>query len=320
MPLSLEGSDLGLRRSSGARAPLAVGLVNLMPDAALEATERQFAARLAEAAADVDVRLHLFTLPGVARGPGATEIMAGRYGDLATLEASRLDALIVTGAEPLTERLEDEAYWSALTRVVDWAEHNTVSTIWSCLAAHAAVLHLDGITRSPLPQKRFGLYECVAASPDPLLARAPSTMRVPHSRWNDLDESRLRRHGYRIVSRSLEAGIDTFAKSWRSQFIFLQGHPEYDPDTLHREFRRDVRRYLCGDRDTLPGLPRHYYDQPTEQRLAAFLDRAGRERSPDLWPRYPADWTLRPALATMWRATATQFFANWLVTVAAASN
>ena len=290
-----------------------------MPDAGLVATERQFSARLAAAADGIDVRLRLFTLPGVARGPAGTAAMAGRYGDVAALEGSRLDALIVTGAEPRTPRLEDEAYWPALTRLVDWAEHNTVSTIWSCLSAHAAVLHLDGITRGPLPQKRFGLFECVAAAQDPLLAGAPSAMRVPHSRWNDLDERHLRRHGYRIVSRSLEAGIDTFTKRWRSRFIFVQGHPEYEPDTLHREFRRDVRRFLAGERSALPDLPRHYYDQPTERRLEAFLDLARRTPGLGTWAQCPVDWSLRTALAATWRTSAAQFFANWLAFVAEAT-
>ena len=63
---------------------------------------------------------------------------------------TRLDGLIVTGTEPKSKNLDDEPYWAALPQVIDWAREHTHSTIWSCLAAHAAVLHTDGIERRPL--------------------------------------------------------------------------------------------------------------------------------------------------------------------------
>ena len=62
-------------------------------------------------------------------------------------------------------------YWESLTRVLEWAERHTYSTILSCLAAHAGILHLDGIARRPLGDKRFGVYECVRVSDHPLTRR-----------------------------------------------------------------------------------------------------------------------------------------------------
>ena len=243
--------------------------------------------------------------------------MAGRYGDLSALERSRLDGLIVTGAEPAAPSLTGEPYWPALTRVVDWAEHNTASTIWSCLAAHAAVLHLDGIARRRLPEKRFGLFECVQVAADGLLDGAPSGMRIPHSRWNDLPEGELRQHGYRIASRSLEAGIDTFTKQWASLFVFLQGHPEYDADTLFREYRRDAQRFLNGERDDLPALPANYFDTRTEKAASEFGRRATACRTPTAWDGFPRDWAYRPALVSAWQTSATRLYRNWLNHVAA---
>ena len=295
---------------------LDIGLVNNMPDGALKATERQFARLLAAASGTLDVRLHLFSLADVPRGAAARRHLAGRYGDVAALERARLDGLIVTGAEPLAASLTDEPYWGALTRVVDWAEHNTASTLWSCLAAHAAVLHLDGIARHRLPEKRFGLFDCVKVSPDGLLDGAPSRMRVPHSRWNDLAERELTAHGYRIESRSLEAGIDTFTKQWASLFVFQQGHPEYDGDTLFREYRRDAHRYLKGERDDLPSMPCHYFEPRTERAAALFADRATRERSIATWDRFPRDWGCRTELIGLWQASASQFYRNWLSHIA----
>lgn len=300
------------------RGRLDIGLVNNMPDAALKSTERQFARLLAQASGTTDVRLHLFSLEDVPRGPSARVYLSGRYGGLAALEASRLDGLIVTGAEPVAAALTDEPYWGQLTRVVDWAEHNTASTIWSCLAAHAAVLHLDGIKRRRLPQKRFGLYECVAVSPNGLLEGVPAGMRVPHSRWNDLAEGDLRSHGYRIASRSLEAGIDTFTKQWGSLFVFFQGHPEYDSDTLFREFRRDAQRFLKGERDDPPCLPLHYLEPRTENAAAHFTARALVSRDLAAWDAFPHDWACRSAQVGLWQASAAQLYRNWLAHVAEA--
>lgn len=314
---AVEGAEPPEHRTGSRPARLDIGLVNNMPDAALKATERQFAKLLAAASGPTEVRLHLFSLAEVPRGGAARSHMAGRYGDLAALERTRLDGLIVTGAEPLAPSLTDEPYWGGLTRVVDWAEHSTVSTIWSCLAAHAAVLHLDGIARRKLPQKRFGLFECVPVAAGGLFEGASAGLRVPHSRWNDLAEGDLRSHGYRIASRSMEAGIDCFTKQWASLFVFLQGHPEYDGDTLFREYRRDALRYLKGDREDLPTLPSGYFDARTEKGVSGFEDRARRCRALSSWDAFPHDWGCRLPLLGLWQASAAHFYRNWLGLVAA---
>ena len=128
-----------------------------MPDAALDATVRQFRALLGAAAdEDMAVRLTLYTLPEVPRTDLGREHLRG-YSGIGDLWDSHLDGLIVTGAEPRAADLEDEPYWESLTRVLEWAEGHTRSTILSCLAAHAGILHIDGIARRPLGEKRFGV-------------------------------------------------------------------------------------------------------------------------------------------------------------------
>ena len=152
----------GARRHRGEASKarsIEVGLVNNMPDAALEATERQFVDILGAAADARPVRLHLFSLPQLPRGEAARSYLGLGYAPIDKLDEAGLDALIVTGTEPRARLLDREPYWDTLSKVVDWAEHNTISTIWSCLAAHAAVLHLAGIRRSPLSEKCFGLFE-----------------------------------------------------------------------------------------------------------------------------------------------------------------
>src|SRR5713226_6940543 len=188
---------------------LEIGLVNNMPDAALQSTERQFLGLLHAAAVDIPVRLRLFSLPDVPRSEIGRQYLRSGYRDIGELWSSRLDGLIVTGTEPRTPSLQDEPYWVSLCKLLEWAQENTASTIWSCLAAHAAVLHMDGISRRLLDEKCFGLFECVRASDHHLISDIPSGMRIAHSRCNELAEQALASCGYTILTRSPEAGVDT---------------------------------------------------------------------------------------------------------------
>ena len=105
----------GSIRDRGKR--IEIGLVNNMPDAALLATERQFSSLL-------DGRLRarrcarcIFTRCATCRAPTRRAArMARTYQDVSRLRGRRLDALIVTGAEPSAPELSQEPYWRALCR------------------------------------------------------------------------------------------------------------------------------------------------------------------------------------------------------------
>jgi homoserine O-succinyltransferase len=141
------------RSQSATDAVLTIGLINNMPDSALQATERQFIRLLEAAAGNNRILLHCFSLPSVKRSQPAKSRVDTQYADIADLDHLKIDGLIVTGAEPNAATLPEEPFWKDLTGIIDWAEANTRSTIWSCLAAHAAVLHLDGIERQRLNAK-----------------------------------------------------------------------------------------------------------------------------------------------------------------------
>ena len=233
------------------RGVLDLALVNNMPDGALQATERQFSAALQLAASGIAVRLHLFALPATGRSPDSLAHLARHYRDFGELFDRRFDAVIVTGAEPRAARLSDEPYWRDFIRVVDWADRNTLSSVWSCLAAHAAVLHLDGVTRVPTGDKLSGVFASRVTT-DGLRGPPGALVHVPHSRYNGLRANDLLSCGYRILSQSDDAGVDVFTMQRRSRLVFLQGHPEYEADTLMREYRRDVGRFLRAERELLP--------------------------------------------------------------------
>lgn len=293
---------------------LVIGLVNSMPGEARRHTEQQFRALLAAAAGDVAIELRLYALGGtMAEGTNA----ASGYRDAATLEADMPDGLIVTGMPPRAASLTDEPYWGAFTALVDAASDHAVPTVWSCLAAHAAVLHLDGIARRRLPQKLSGVFACARTeAAHPSVAGLPARWQVPHSRYNDLPEAALHAAGYRVLARSAEVGADLFAKDDGAPFLFCQGHPEYDAQTLLREYRRDVRQFLSGERDGYPDVPRGCFGAEVAALLAAFRARAECQRRSETFADFPTAACIAD-LTHAWDGVAVGLYANWIAQVAA---
>jgi homoserine O-succinyltransferase/O-acetyltransferase len=291
-------------------APIVIGLVNNMPDAAMRTAERQFCSLLAAAAGSIAIHLRFFCLPELQSHNRDRWLGDHGYEDIGELWTARIDGLIVTGTEPRAAALADEPYWPTLIKLVDWAENHTLSTIWSCLAAHAAVLHLDGIDRCPLGEKLSGVFDCTKAEDHTLMANAPSRWRVPHSRYNGLLDKALTTRGYRLLTKSADAGADTFVKQRKSLFIFFQGHPEYDPGALLGEYRRDIRRFLVGERNTYPEMPQNYFDNETGTAFAEFRERALQRRCVDLLSSFPA--VAEQRLDYAWHNFAVVISTNWL--------
>ena len=299
------------------RPRIEIGLVNNMPDTALQATERQFTSLLHEAARDdFEVNISLYGLAALPRSEQARTVMRGRYASSATLKRSGADAVIVTGAEPKAADLRDEVYWDELASLVDWARASTVASLWSCLAAHAAVLHLDGIVRQPLEAKCSGVFTFERVAQHPLGDGLPGLVRNPHSRKNALPVAELEAKGYRILTLSPRAGADVFVRPGQSLFVFLQGHPEYDGDSLLREYCRDISRYLRGEQPLYPHSPFGYFDAETERSFRALAVRA--RQGPD---QRLLSWVGEIAAAMKparpWRAHAVMLMRNWLEIIAA---
>lgn len=291
-----------------------IGLVNNMGDEALKTTERQFRDLISASAGDIDVELRVFALTRTPRSPRAREYISARYEPASAAMDGELDALIITGAQPRAP-LRDEDYWQELTVLIDWAKEHTASTIFSCLAAHAAVLHLDGVERRLLPDKCTGVFAFTTQQDHPFTGEQGRLRVVPHSRCNGLSRSDLERAGYQVLTSSPVHGVDTFIKSFGSQFVFLQGHPEYDANSLAREYRRDMGQYLRRETDRRPTRPKGYFSAEAEAELDALELRAQREPS-DLpieeLAKIDAFGSSRPE----WRDAATAFYQSWINSLA----
>jgi homoserine O-succinyltransferase len=305
----------GPSRSSADKC-IDIGLLNIMPDAALESTERQFLTLLNAAANDFWIRVNFFSMPEVPRSERARNYLSQSYLDARDLRDADLDALIVTGTEPKAANLMDEPYWAALTNVIDWAEQHTISTVWSCLAAHAAVLYLDDIERQSVGEKCFGVFDFTTAGGHSIANGLPSRIQIPHSRYNELPEQKLTSRGYRVLSKSAMAGVDTFIKQDKSLFLFFQGHPEYEAQTLLAEYRRDIGRFLRHERENYPNMPQGYFDDATAEHMTAFRAQALKERNEELLEKFPAAAT-ELKLSNTWRPFAAAIYRNWLSFIAA---
>jgi homoserine O-succinyltransferase len=292
-----------------------IGLVNNMPDAALLATERQFSSLLTAASGRTEVRLHLLALSDVPRSAEARATLNRTYRDVSTLRTGSLDALIVTGAEPIARQLDEEPYWRALVELIDWADANTVSTILSCLAAHAGVLRLDGIAREPLSEKCSGVFTFETIARNRLASGFGPDLLTPHSRRNGLSRETLVRQDYQIVTQHPDVGVDIFTKQRNSLFVFLQGHPEYEDDSLAREYRRDMNRFLRGDMPREPAIPSGYFSPEVERALRAFAERVRFDRRPEMMAEFPDAGAFGPGDAP-WRKSAIQLYRNWLDIIA----
>ena len=134
---------------------LHIGLLNMMPDAALAATEYQFINLVGNCNKIAQFYVYPFSLPELERGAEARQHIDKHYFDFAGLQSDGLDALIITGANVANPTLDQEPFWEPLMKVVQWAEHNVSSILCSCLATHAVVKHHHAIERRRMPSKRL---------------------------------------------------------------------------------------------------------------------------------------------------------------------
>jgi homoserine O-succinyltransferase len=287
-----------------------------MPDGAFEATEQQFLDLLNWGSGSEEVEVRLCALAGVPRGERTTARIAEQYSSLAALRADPPDLLIVTGSNPLQAQIRDEPYWADLRDLLSWGSRHVPSMVLSCLSAHAALAHFDGIERVRLPAKCTGVFAQDVAGDHPLVAGIEPTIVLPHSRLSEVPRDALVGAGYRVVVQSDAIGWSVATRTIdRSHVVLLQGHPEYQPPSLLREYHRDARRYVQHERDDLPCLPFHCV-APEDWGALEDLHRTiiGGRREVALLNSYPFD-EVGSRAPWSWSTMARRLFANVLAGV-----
>ncbi len=292
---------------------LHIGLLNMMPDAALEATERQFFRLVGQSNQIAQFYMHPFSLKEIRRSSKATEYVENYYDSFEQIKREGLDALIITGANVTQPDLSLEPFWDPLIEVIDWAMENVTSTLCSCLATHAVLQFRYKQKRRPLPGKRWGVYRHkVVNRQHPLVNNVNTLFDVPHSRFNQVDRAQFEAAGLHVLVESREAGVHLAVSEDQFRVVFLQGHPEYDTISLLKEYKREVALYYQHQREDYPPFPEGYFTLQTEAILDEHKDQVIAARgSRKSLPPFP-EALITGTLHNTWHDTAEAVINNWI--------
>ena len=237
--------------------PLQLVFVNLMPTKVV--TETLILRYLSNSPLQVDVEfVHMSTHHSTHT---AQEHLLTFYKTFDQIRHRKFDGMIITGAPVENMAFEEVDYWEELCEIMEWSKTNVTSTFHICWGAQAGLYYHYGIQKRPLDTKMFGVFEHgVNRTTAKLMRGFDSSFYVPHSRHTTvLREDIEQVPELEILSESPEAGVYiVFTKAGKQ--IFVTGHSEYDADTLHKEYMRDVDKGLPID------IPKNYYpdDDPTK--------------------------------------------------------
>lgn len=242
--------------------PLNLLILNLMPTKIV--TETQLLRKLSNTPLQIQVELL------------QTASYVGHYTDVSHLESfyttfeqikdNKYDGLIITGAPVENLEFEEVDYWPELCEIMAWSKTHVHCTFHICWGAQAGLFYHYGIPKRPLDKKLFGVFPHQVLKPNaPLFRGFDDVFYAPHSRYTEVWEADILRAGLEVLARSEEAGV-FLAKTEDSRQFFVTGHPEYDPDTLAKEYQRDR------DKGLDIAVPAHYFpgDDPTKEPIVRW--------------------------------------------------
>lgn len=286
-----------------------IGFCNLMPDAALEATERQWFRLIGESNRVAQVYIHPFTLPVFERSAETQNHIDKYYDSFEDLKASGLDALIITGAnEETNPHVSDVATWGPLKDALTWGYENVASTICSCLASHALMTYNHNQKPSWRDTKMWGVYSHrVLERAHPLIRGMNTKFDVPHSRFSEVTRAQYNDAGMRVLVESNEGGVHMAVSPDGFRQICLQGHPEYDTLSLMKEYKRDVGWFQKGEMKEYPPFPAHYFGE----RAGTMLDDIKTRILSGEKVAFPES-AIAELLENTWADSARSFLASWI--------
>lgn len=247
--------------------PLQILLLNLMPTKI--DTETQLSRLLGNTPLQVELTL-MHTQSHRSKNTSEEHLLAF-YTTFDQIKERNFDGMIITGAPVEQMEFEEVEYWRELCAIMQWSLTHVHSTFHICWGAQAGLYYHFGVQKKPLDKKLFGVFPHVADYKRSILFRGfDDVFMVPHSRHTTVDRAELENiSGLKILSSSEEAGV--FALSTKNgRQIFITGHPEYDADTLKKEYLRDINAGKPIE------IPKHYFphDDPTRAPLATWRSAA----------------------------------------------
>ena len=230
--------------------PLSLLILNLMPTKIV--TETQLLRKLSNTPLQIEVEL-LQTASYLGHNTDSNHL-ASFYTTFDRVKDRKYDGMIITGAPVENLDFNEVDYWDELCRIMEWSKTNVHSTLHICWGAQAGLYYHHGIEKYALPKKIFGVFEHQVLKPSsPLFRGFDDYFFAPHSRYTEVHAADIEaKEGLELLSTSREAGV--FAvKTEDSRQFFILGHPEYDPDTLAKEYWRDRNKGLD------IAVPAHYF-------------------------------------------------------------
>ncbi len=243
--------------------PLKIVILNLMP---LKITTETDLIRLLS---NTPLQLEVSFMKLKSHTPKNTPIehMMMFYRDFEVMSKEKFDGMIVTGAPVETMDFEDVSYWDEITTIFEWAKTHVTSTLYICWAAQAGLYYHYGIPKYPLDKKMFGIFpQYTSGKRIPIFRGFDDVFQMPHSRHTEIrKEDILANPKLQLIAESPESGV-SMVMARKGREFFITGHLEYAPDTLDKEYKRDM-----GVRDDVD-LPKHYYlnDDPTQSPLVTW--------------------------------------------------
>lgn len=278
---TLEQENIFIMSEKRARSqdirPLRILILNLMPKKI--DTERQLLRMLSNSPLQVDVEL-LQTATHLSKNTPSDHLFKF-YQVFQDIRDQYFDGMIITGAPVEQMEFEQVSYWQELCTIMEWSKTHVHSTLHICWGAQAGLYFHHGIEKRSLPRKLFGVYEHRVLKPSsPLFRGFDDVFCAPHSRYTEVWEKDIRAApGLELLATSSEAGVYAVKTEDSSQF-FIMGHPEYDPDTLAREYRRDI------DKGLDIAVPAHYFPEDDPARVPVVRWRSAGQLLYTNWLNY----------------------------------
>lgn len=291
---------------------LHIGLLNMMPDKALEATERQFFRLVGESNQIAQFYIHPFTLQELQRDAAAQSHVDRYYKSFAQIKREGLDALIISGATPGPD-LSKLPFWQPLIEVFDWAVDNVTSIMCSCLTTHAVLQFRYGQQRRPLPVKRWGVFSHrVCDKTHPLVTGVNTRFDVPHSRFYQVDRRQFEAAGLQVLVETERGDVHLAVSEDGFRIVFFQGHPEYDTISLLKEYKREVGRFIFTRTEEYPPFPENYFGLRNKAILEEYQERVcqARQAGTDA-PVFP-EALITPTLDNTWHDSGEAVINNWI--------
>lgn len=258
--------------------PLEVLFLNLMPKKIT--TEIQYMRKLSSSPIQLNIELLRIDRHESKNTPKSH--LDTFYKDFADIKDSYYDAFIVTGAPLDKTEFSDVTFWSNLEEILEWSKTHVTSTLFSCWGVAAALKYFYDLPMINRQVKLSGVYKHYTSDRvSPLTRGFDDSFLAPQSRFIDFPTDVIENETDLVVlADSDEAGV-YLASSPDLKHVFVTGHPEYDPQTLGDEYRRDLNALKD------PCIPKNYFPHD----------------DPSLPPR------------CSWRAHASLLFSNWINTV-----